>query len=206
MAGKKIINRQDIHTEVNVETGEMRRIISDTHIGMIDSEPDYIKIYIGTQLCLNNLDPNLAPYIIAFGPYMTYANDSQYQHMVNTNSMVREGVAATLGVSDKRVEQIIKKLVDNGIFIPMYRRVRMADGIFKEQRKRGMYFVNPWVVAKGKWSDIKTLQQKIDFVKGESSYLISDDDGTRKIKCALPQKLYHQYNIEDYADEDVKKN
>ena len=50
MAGKKIINRQDIHTEVNVETGEMRRIISDTHIGMIDSEPDYIKIYIGTQL------------------------------------------------------------------------------------------------------------------------------------------------------------
>lgn len=197
MAGKKIINRQDIHTEVNIDTGEMRRIVTDTHIGLIDSEPDYIKIYIGTQLCLNNLDPNLAPYIIAFGPYMTYANDSQYQHMVNTNSMVREGVAATLGVSDKRVEQIIKKLVDNGIFIPMYKRFKVSDGVFKEQRKRGMYFVNPWVVAKGKWSDIKTLQQKIDFVKGESSYLIADDDGARKIKCALPQK-FHQYTLDDY--------
>lgn len=201
MGRKKILNRQDIHTEVDVETGEMRRIVTDTHIGMVDAEPDYIKIYIGTQLCLNNLDPNLAPYIVAFGPYMTYANDSQYQHMVNTNSIVREGVAATLGVSDKRVEQIIKKLVDNGIFIPMYKRVKVANGVYKEQKKRGMYFVNPWVVAKGKWSDIKALQQKIDFVKGESSYLISDEEGTRKIKCALPQS-FHQYSLDDYAKGD----
>lgn len=198
---KKIINRHDIHTEVDVETGEMRRIISDTHIGMVDTEPDYIKIYIGTQLCLNNLDPNLAPYIVAFGPHMTYANNSEYQHMVLTNEFVREDVAQTLQVTPKRVEQIIKKLVDNGIFIPIYRETE-KNGVIKSVKKRGYYFVNPWVVGKGSWKDIKQLQQQIDFVKGESSYIITDEIGTRQIKCALPQS-YKQLSLDDFNKENL---
>jgi hypothetical protein len=180
---------------MDIDTGQMRRVVTDQTVGMVDSEPDYIKIYIGTQLCLNNLDPSLAPYIIAFGPYMTYANDSQYQHMVTTNIVCREGVAATLGVTVYRVDQIIKKLVATGIFIPVVHRVE-HDGIVTQKKRRGMYFVNPWVVAKGSWKDIKKLQQNIDFVKGESSYLISDSDGTRQIKCALPQ-TFHQMSLDE---------
>lgn len=192
--GKPII-RKTAHTEIDVDTGEFRRIVTDETIGMTDVEPDYIKIYIGTQLCLNNLDPKLAPYIIAFGPYMTYANDSQYQHMVSTNIECREGVANVLDVSVKRVDQIIKILVENGIFIPVIRRIE-SNGIVTERKRRGVYFVNPWVVAKGSWKDIKKLQQNIDFVKGESSYMISDNTGTRQIKCALP-KSYRQMTLDD---------
>ena len=195
MPNKPII-RKTAHTEIDIDTGEFRRIVTDETIGMTETEPDYIKIYIGTQLCLNNLDPSLAPYIIAFGPYMTYANDSQYQHMVHTNIDCREGVASVLGVTPKRVEQIIKTLVENGIFIPIIRRVE-SNGIITAKKRRGVYFVNPWVVAKGSWKDIKKLQQSIDFVKGESSYVISDEDGTRQIKCALPQTC-RQMRLEDY--------
>lgn len=195
---KKPIIKKTMHTEVNLDTGEMARIYTDECIGVTETEPDYIKIYIGTQLCLNNLDPSLAPYIIAFGPHMTYANDSQYQHMIRTDIMCREDVAGRLGVSIRRVEQIIKTLVENGIFIPI-KYVEEANGVVKEKTRRGIYFVNPWVVAKGSWKDIKKLQQSIDFVKGESSYLISDEAGTRQIKCALPQKMYQQLNLEDFG-------
>jgi hypothetical protein len=191
---KKIVRHQE-HTEMDVDTGKMQRIVTDQTIGIVDSEPDYIKIYIGTQLCLNNLDPGLAPYIVAFGPYMTYANDSQYQHMVCTNIVCRQGVADTLGVTVYRVDQIIKKLVAAGIFIPVAHRTE-ANGIVTTKKRRGLYFVNPWVVAKGSWKDVKKLQQKIDFVRGESSYLISDDGGERKITCALPQS-YHQMSLDE---------
>ncbi len=196
----KPIIKKTTHTEVNLDTGEFARIYTDECIGVTDQEPDYIKIYIGTQLCLNNLDPSLAPYIVAFGPFMTYANDTQYQHMVSTNMMCRQSVANTLGVSIKRVDQIIKLLVDSGIFIPVFYREE-KDGILTSRKRRGIYFVNPWVVAKGSWRDIKKLQQSIDFVKGVSEYLISDELGTRQIKCALPQNTMQQLTL-DLDDEE----
>lgn len=197
---RKSIVKKTNRTEVNIETGELRHIVTENQIGVVETEPDYIKIYINTQLCLNNLDPSLAPYIIAFGPHMTYANDEHYKHMVMTNEFVREDVAKTLGVTPKRVEQIITKLIENGIFIPIYKETEQ-NGIIKQTKKRGFYFVNPWVVAKGKWSDIKQLQQNIDFVRGVSSYVITDSIGTQKIQCKLPEKIYNQMRIEDFYNE-----
>lgn len=191
----KALNRQHTHTEINVDTGEMNRIVEDEFKGYVDQEPDYIKIYVGTQLCLNKLDPNLAPYIIAFGPYMTYANDSQYTHMVHTDITVRRGVARHLGVTDDRVKQIIKLLITNGIFIPIIDRVE-KDGIISNKQRRGIYFVNPWVVAKGSWKDLKKLRQEIDFVKGSSSYYIEDELGERKVQVSLPNN--YQFTLEDY--------
>ena len=198
---RKALMQHQAHTEID-ENGKMKRVITDEFKGYVDTEPDYIKIYIGTQLCLNNLDPTLAPYIVAFGPHMTYANDPKYQHIVRTDSIVKEDVALQLNVSVKRVDQIIKKLVDAGIFIPMYRQIE-TNGVITQKKRNGVYFVNPWVVARGKWQDIKKLQQEIDFVKGTSSYVISDDEGTRKITCSLPtnSEAYHQMSLEDYTNE-----
>ncbi|MCM1234653.1 MAG: hypothetical protein NC489_31510 [Ruminococcus flavefaciens] len=189
------LNQNQVRTEINLDTGELKRIVTDEFKGYIDQEPEYIKIYTNTQLCLSNLDSSLAPVIIAFGPYMTYADNPKYKHMVQTSDIIREGVASTLGVSTKRVEQLIKKLVENGIFIPIYRE-KEINGVIKRTKKRGVYFVNPWVIAKGHWKDIKKLQQKIDFVKGASSCYIEDELGERKIQCNLPNN--YQYTLEDY--------
>lgn len=191
----KTLNRQTTRTEVDVTTGELKRIITDEAIGYVDQEPDYIKIYIGTQLCLNNLDPALAPYILAFAPHMTYAND---KHMVRTGDLERMSVAKTLGVSDIRVKQIVKKLADNGIFIPIYAE-KEKDGIVSRVKKRGVYFVNPYYAAKGAWKDVKELRQNIDFVRGTSSYVIGEAEGTRKIEATLPAS-YYQMSLEDYAN------
>ena len=189
----RALNRQHTHTEIDLDTGEMNRIVEDEFKGYIDQEPDYIKIYVGTQLCLQKLDPNLAPYIIAFGPYMTYANDSQYTHMVHTDVTVRRGVARYLGVTDDRVKQIIKLLITNGIFIPIIDRVEQ-NGVITNKQRRGIYFVNPWVVAKGSWKDLKKLRQEIDFVKGSSSYYIEDELGERKVQVNLPNN--YQFTLE----------
>lgn len=194
----RALHKQQTHTEIDVQTGEMKRIVTDEFKGYIDQEPDYIKIYVGTQLCINKLDPKLAPIIIAFSPFMTYANDSHYTHMIMTNETVFESVAHYLNISKGRAKQHVKKLVDAGIFIPMYKRVE-ENGVVTTKKKRGQYFINPWVVAKGSWKDLKKLRQEIDFVKGSSSYCIQDEIGERKIQCNLP--LNYQMTLEDYSDD-----
>lgn len=186
-------------TEYNVETGEIKRVLTEEQIGVVDSEPDYIKLYINTQLTLQNIDLSLAPAIIAFGPYITYANNEKYQHMVRTDNFTRDGVANALGVSPKRVEQLIKQLVEVGIFIPIEVRKVNNDGLIKVTKRRGMYFVNPFVVAKGSWADIKKLRMAIDFCEGTSSYVIEDGSGERTIKCNGKYfRDYHQISIEEY--------
>lgn len=189
------LNQQRTLTEFDPDTGEMKRIVYDEFKGYIDQEPDYVKIYVGTQLCLNNLDPNLAPLIIAFSPFMTYANDSQYTHMIMMNETVFEYASQYLKISLGRAKHHVKTLVDAGIFIPIWKREE-KDGVVTTKKKRGQYFVNPWVVAKGSWKDIKKLQQSIDFVKGASSYCIQDELGERHIQCNLPTN--YQYTLEDY--------
>lgn len=194
----KNYNRKHEHTEVDLTTGEVNYIVEDQWKGYVDQEPDYVKIYVGTQLCLNKLDPKLAPAIIAFSPFLTYANDSQYTHMVHTDAIVRKSVANYLNVTLSRVTQIIRDLVKSGIFIPIIDRVE-KDGVITQKKRRGVYFVNPWVIAKGSWSDIKKLQQTINFVKGDTSYYIEDELGKRKINCALPSN--YQMTLNDLEDD-----
>lgn len=189
------LNRQTTHTEVDLDTGEMRRIVTDDFKGYIDQEPDYVKIYVGTQLCLNKLDHSLAPLVMAISPFMTYANDSQYTHMITINDSVIDYMAKYMDVTYQSAKHYTKRLVEAGILIPMYKRVE-TDGIITQKKKRGQYFVNPWVIAKGSWKDIKKLQQQIDFVKGAVSYCMEDELGERKIQVNLPDN--YQFTIADY--------
>ena len=193
---KKNINKRKTKTNLNIETGEITQISQEETVYTTDTEPDYIKIYIGTQMALYNLDPSLAPYVVAFGPFFTFANDPNYVHMVQTGITVREFVAQKLGVSVKRVDQIIKSLVDGKVFIPIYREHQEAvkdengnetgDYIITRKKRRGVYFVNPWVVAKGSWNDIKELRQEINFKDRKTNYLINDANGTRRFTTELP--------------------
>ena len=192
----RTLNQKRDHIEVDLDTGEMKRIVYDDFKGYIDQEPDYVKIYVGTQLCLNKLDPGLAPIIIAFSPFLTYANDSQYTHMITINDTVFSYVSQYLKISYGHAKHHVKTLVDAGIFIPIYKRVE-KDGVITSVKKRGQYFVNPWVIAKGSWKEIKKLQQSIDFVSGASSYCIEDELGQRRIQCNLPAN--YQFTLDDFG-------
>lgn len=191
---RKPLRQEVTHTEIDTTTGELSRIVTDEFKGYVDQEPDYVKIYIGTQLSLRMLDSGLAPLVIAFCPFMTYANDSTYTHMIVMTDTVFESVSAYLGISKGRAKQHVRTLVDAGIFIPIYKRVEV-DGVVTQKKRRGQYFVNPWVIAKGSWKDIKKLQQTVDFVSGATSYFIEDEIGERKIQVNLPTN--YQYELND---------
>lgn len=174
---KKNLTRESIHTEVDLQTKEIKRVIERGTI-TYEAEPEYIKLYTGFQLLFNNLDPSLSPYIIAFGAYMTYANhkDAMYRLTVRTDKMARLYVSDVCGVGDDRVKQVIRKLVDAHIFIPI---VYTDNG--NKKRMRGVYYVNPWVMAKGEWKDIKALRSEFEFVTGATATMAVDEDGTRKV-------------------------
>ena len=176
----KKINTDYTRTEVDINTGEMRRVI-ESHAFSVETEPDYIKLYTGFQLLFNDLDPNLMPYIVAFGRYMGYANNDHYRLSIRTDRMVRKGVSEACGVSDSRVKKVIRKLIDSNIFIPY---VDSDTG----KKTRGIYFVNPWVMAKGEWKDIKQLRSQFEFVSGASSTVLIDEEGLQKIVVPLTYK------------------
>lgn len=181
----KIISRQIVSTD-----GEI--VNEDTEVqSKIGKEPPFIKVYTDCMLVLNNVDVALSGPLIAFGNHMTFANDKSlaFRHVVRTDSMVRNDVAHRCGVSDEMVKKWIKKFVEAEIFIPI---------IENGKRKRGVYYVNPWVIGKGEWKDIKKLRGEFVLSNDMSkigSCIIDDENQTRqiflqntKIINAIPQK------------------
>lgn len=163
----KIISRQTISTE----TGEIFEDDTEKQT-KIGKEPPFIKVYTDCMLVLNNIDTALSAPLIAFGNHMTFANDKSlaFRHVVRTDSLVRADVANRCGVSDVMVKKWIKKFVEAEIFIPI------VDN--QGKRKRGVYYVNPWVIGKGEWKDIKKL-------RGE--FMLSDDM-TKIGTCIIDEK------------------
>lgn len=191
--GIKKVVREETTTVYDSETGELVRKISMNN-GVVGKEPDYIKIYTDCMLVLNKMDVALSPYIIAFARHMTYANhgNPNFRCTVRTDELVRKDVAAYCGVSDARVKQAIKALVDAEVFIPM---------VIEGKTKRGIYFVNPWVVGKGEWKDIKQLRGQFEFISGASSVVSIDEYGDRKVVMPLTLKG-EQLLLANYTDEE----
>lgn len=169
---KKKISKEYIQTQIN-EFGEA---ISQNQVQefMVDKEPNYIKVYTDSLLMFNNLSPTLNPVLIAFCSHMTWANheNEYFRHIIRTDEMVRTDVAKKCNISDIRVKKIIKQFVDAQVFIP----IENENG----KRKRGVYFVNPWVIGKGEWADIKKLRTSFEFVNRKFAICMELKDGTRK--------------------------
>lgn len=189
--GVKKYTREDAHTVVDLQGGTIVREIN-TRTGYAGKEPDYIKIYTDCMLVLNKIDVALSPFIVAFGRHMTYANDGNevFRCTVRTDELVRNDVAAYCGVSDRRVQQAITQLVEEEVFIPIE---------INGKRKRGVYFVNPWVVGKGEWKDIKQLRGQFEFVTGSAGVLAIDESGERKVLMPItkPEQLEEYNEVQD---------
>ena len=51
--------------------------------------------------------------------------------------------------------------------VAKYIRRSVDKGILFSTQDRGTYEVNPWLIAKGKWSSIQELQANFRFVEGK---------------------------------------
>lgn len=151
MDNKKRIYRSLETTSVVVDhnTGEVTsEATSTTEMGYVDMEPQYIKIYLDCILRFKGISSSFNPILLSLCKHMQYADKDQ---IVFVNKYIKEIICSECGVKIKRVEQAIKEFVDSGILM---------------RRARGVYLVNPYIISRGKWEDIKTLRATFDFVKG----------------------------------------
>ena len=168
-------------------------------------EPEYVKVYINTQLSLSNLTTEYAKYIIAFARHMNYANDPHYSHTVDTHITSKEDVARICKVTVARVDQVIKELVKAGVFIKIVKHEE-KDGVIKETTRKGVYFVNPYFIAKGDWPSIRNLQQNINWKSGECELIVEDKTLKAHMPVAIdPPVQYHQLTMAEYLEDDQKQ-
>lgn len=151
---------EEITTTFDSESGEITQSLQ-TKTVKGDDEDDYIKIYkyLNTIFAFQHINQSLIPALIEISSYMTYADKGQ---TVVLYKSLKQSICDTLGIKMSRLNTIIKELKD-------------AD-ILRPKEDRGVYAVNPFVIARGKWSDIKQLRTEFDFgnnhIKTES--IVSD--------------------------------
>lgn len=168
----KIVSRQVVSEETGeILSGELEKT------NRVGKEPPFIKIYTDCMLVLNNIDAALSAPLIAFCNHLTYANEKTlaFRHIVRTDSMVRADVAARCGVTDAMVKKWVQKFVECEIFIPI-----VENG----KKKRGIYYVNPWVIGRGEWKDIKKLRGEFVLSNDTAkigSCIIDNNNQTRQI-------------------------
>lgn len=145
-------------TVIDSQTGE---ILHHEHTTKkrTSSEPDYIKLYYKTMMAVQDVDQIPLDFILALSAQVNYANGDRM--LFYNNKTTRRAIADYCKCGDNWTAKLIKASVDKGI-------------LFKTE-DRGTYEVNPWLIAKGKWENIKALQANFEFVSGKWQRIIAVD-------------------------------
>lgn len=158
--GRKAIFEK-INQITDLTTGEVIREESEVLLAK-ESEPEYIKLYLNCVCTFKGLNKALSPILIAFCSYMTWADSKHEKQVIFMNSYTKEQVGKDVGVTVDRVNQALRDITKADIF-------RKIEG------KRGVYEVNPYIIARGKWTDIKNLRANFDFMNGTIEPIIEEE-------------------------------
>lgn len=134
---------------VDVNSGEIIRQERQTK-ARTSTEPDYIKVYYQAMMAVHDITDVPIAFILGLADCINYANKDTEAMLFFNNKTTRRKLADIMGVTDSMIAKYIKKCTDCGV-------------LFKTT-DRGTYEVNPWLIAKGKWDNIKILQTKFDFI------------------------------------------
>lgn len=169
-------------------TTEIRSVVNKK----IPNEPEYVKIYkyVNTLFAFKGIKQSLTPFIIEISNHMTYAKEGQ---IVSLNKITKAKIADNMGVSIKRLDQVISEL-------------KSYDILRKIQN--GVYSVNPYIVARGNWADIRKLQTHYDFMSGEMTTVanIKDKITGQEIRKAITNtkgQVPGQLSMFDLENEEV---
>ena len=145
---KEILVKQETYAVFEPQTGEIVNQKFKANRLSKTKEDDYIKVYkyMNTVFAFKNISLALVPAVIEISKYMSYAETGQ---LVCFNKIMRQQIADTLGISIKRLDQIVKEL-------------RNAD-ILRPAGARGLYSVNPFIVGAGDATKIHELRAHFDF-------------------------------------------
>lgn len=137
-------------TEVfNPDTGE---ILYDTKYSVtaVNNEEDYIKVYryLNTVFAFKGIEKKLIPTLMEICNYMTFADKGQEVILIK---QIKEKISEALGIGIPEIDKHIRALKKADVLRPIGRAV---------------YSVNPFIVGRGKWSDIKELRAQFDYNSG----------------------------------------
>lgn len=125
-------------------------VVSSKTVYKAQDEPDFVKLYIDCVFTVKGVKKGFNPIFVAFLEYMSYsdANDEYGGQIIYVNKAMKATIANKVGLSIVSVNNAITDFVKKGLF----KRVDV-----------GTYQVNPNIVGRGKWADIKNIRATFDF-------------------------------------------
>lgn len=119
-------------------------------------EPKYIKLYLNAWCDFKEIKGINIAFLYYLLPAMTYASEHQ---TIYTNSAMKKNIAKNLGWSEKTATQRasleIRKLCKAGVL---------------KKIQNGEYQVNPELIGKGDWKDIRKLRATFNLENGEVTH------------------------------------
>lgn len=139
------------------------------------TEPDFIKVYYKAMLAVQGIEGIPLEFVLALSSVITYSNNPEKPVYFYNNAMNRRLIASCCmnkkgePISDNMVSRHITSAVKIGL-------------LFKVKGMKGVYEVNPCIIAKGRWENIKGLQSKFDFIEGKWVRTIIEDTSAQNQK------------------------
>lgn len=181
---KKRITKECTYEQMDPETGEILKEENYKDI-YVDKEPPYIKLYLGSLDLLDTDISSLAKYIAGLCEFATYSNDTNdlLQSTVRTTSFEKKAIANKGNIKISRVEQAITALIKAELLIPVH------AGNTGEEQQKGVYHLNPWILARGEWKDIKKLRDSCEFERDAKAKTYIDAKGIRHTILSISDNL-----------------
>lgn len=117
-----------------------------------ETEPDFIKLYYSTMLAFNGVNDIPLDFITTLSSLITWANDGE-QMVFRNDKYTKEIICKRLNIKESMVTKYIKRCCDYGLLIATH-------------TYRGLYYVNPFFIAKGRWENIKKLRSEFSYTDG----------------------------------------
>lgn len=157
-------------TVIDETTGQIISQATKT-ITKSESEPDFIKLYYSTMLAFNGVNDIPLEFIIALSSSITWANENEPMVFRN-DKFTKESFCQKLNIKESMVTKYIKRCCDYGLLV--------------SSNYRGLYYVNPFFIAKGKWENIKKLRSEFSYTDGTwavkiESKLLNDNTKGKKV-------------------------
>lgn len=167
---KTVTVYEKIKTEIDKTTGETLSESTES-IKKVSQEPDFIKIYYETMLAFNQIHGIPISFVLSLSKFLEWSNNGKPMY-VTLNKRIKGILQEDCGVKHAQISRYISTSVENGL-------------LFRTEF-RGVYEVNPFMIAKGKWASISDLQCKFNFVNGkwtreiEETIVVNEIDNKEK--------------------------
>ena len=136
---------------IDQATGEVLSSTKET-VAKTSAEPDFVKVYYETMLAFNQIHNVPVQFVLSLSKFIEWSNDGEPLY-VTLNKRAKLAIANDCQLSPRHIARYIGSARENGL-------------LFKTEF-RGVYEVNPFMIAKGKWDSIKRLRAQFDFNEGK---------------------------------------